>query len=611
MKTSRVEHDESSQDNCQASVNASVCAVQPSITKETNRDTCENPFQGYVNASIRAVQPSVTKETNSDTCENPFEGYVNFYANMTDEMYRDAINNIPEEADAGNVISMDQSGTQTNTLATVLFKGTKEDVVNKVIEEVINRGSEGTPATQGRPNPEIMDVRTVIEMLDELKVDMQNHLGKIVHSDLAINKKQEDKILELQHKVSVCEAKERIMVDAMANMSDKISELQQKLEIQDINLKKRAVIMTGLEASDKKHICKKQVESFLREEMEIDVVVEDVYHIGKNDPKEIVIILLSTTHKKLIFQNISKIQHYTNSKGKKYYFRDFLTTRQQEQKKLAAAVHDQVQTMDPTLQEEVTTMKGDVYIGETKYERKINPPDPTRVLKMPIQELNAIMGMSVKCGPTIRRDNNCFTGYVVDANCYDTVQRAYMKIKLNHADARHIICAWNLPGSRPYEATDCCDDEDYGSARPILDLMVKGQVKMQAIFVVRNCGDKLYGEGFNMYKEAACRVMEKYPKNDIAKEEQKLPKEEEEDQNIAGEMKRLYSETVSGSKRGGGKGGTRGSFQTNRRLRGSGRGRGYQKRFSTRNPYEGSGRGGNNSGGSREKNYLLCLPPKK
>ena len=89
-----------------------------------------------------------------------------------------------------------------------------------------------------------------------------------------------------------------------------------------------------------------------------------------------------------------------------------------------------------------------------------------------------------------------------------------------HAEARHIVCIWRIPGMNIHECNDGCDDEDYGVSQAILDWMKKQDITHKAILVVRNCAGKLYSDRMTTYIQAAEKVMKEFPMNSILHRQQ-------------------------------------------------------------------------------------------
>ena len=263
--------------------------------------------------------------------------------------------------------------------------------------------------------------------------------------------------------------------------------------------------------------------------MQVEVYIEDLYFIGNDVGKtrDIAIILQNIQQKKAVFAAIEKIKNYVNSKGKKYYFRDFLTTKQNEFRKKCQQVADRMMEEDEVDREEVSTNNGKLFIGSKEYVPAVQPPDPTHVLRLPMPKLNRIMALPVQRGKLLQNRGNDFIGYTMPVSTTDEVNDAYMKIRLLHAEARHIVCAYSVPGVNFYQANDHCDDEDYGSSKVILDTMIKNEITNRAVYVVRNCGEKLHSERMQMYSQAAKQVINAHPWNQITNTNQKVAESSE------------------------------------------------------------------------------------
>ena len=214
-----------------------------------------------------------------------------------------------------------------SNIAEVLFKDTANpEMLEQQLKDIqtasyINE-SEGeerymeTDIDSARPNHTTMDIRTVVQMLEGLKIDMKeqlkNEVQNCLHSadenEMATTDKEKLKLLEskcsnLVKQVTVCQAKERMMVNIMSNMSQKIKELQAKNEMTDRTIGRRTVILSGFEGNQtKKAEYRQQLLHFFTNEMKIQIVIEDFYFIGSKTPQDVVLILLSSTHKKTIFQ---------------------------------------------------------------------------------------------------------------------------------------------------------------------------------------------------------------------------------------------------------------------------------------------------------------------
>ena len=149
------------------------------------------------------------------------------------------------------------------------------------------------------------------------------------------------------------------------------------------------------------------------------------------------------------------------------------------------------------------------------------------------------------------------------------VRDLYAHVKLNHADARHIICAWRIPGLSKYECEDSCDDDDVGAGAAVLRFMKNNNIMCRAILVVRRCGNRLYDERIPTYIKCAEETIKKNSYNTLAKTTDQVATNDHGQLTYAGAVKSppKPSATVRGRGRGQGRG--RGGRS---RRRGGGRG---------------------------------------
>ena len=168
------------------------------------------------------------------------------------------------------------------------------------------------------------------------------------------------------------------------------------------------------------------------------------------------------------------------------------------------------------------TKKG-LKIGPTIYRKRIEPPSHSDLLKYSSKEIDEIMEIPVQKGKQIVKDGNVFIPYAIDAQDCQKISKSYMKIRLDNARARHVVCAYSIPGDPAFLNNDSCDDDDHGAGKSILEAMQQSGISQKAIFVVRYCSKiKLGSERFECYVQAAKSVLEDHPYNKMAKINQKI-----------------------------------------------------------------------------------------
>ena len=162
-------------------------------------------------------------------------------------------------------------------------------------------------------------------------------------------------------------------------------------------------------------------------------------------------------------------------------------------------------------------------------------PEPTDLLKLTTVELDEIMETKVLKGPQIRDKDSIFIPYGIDVDNFEYIRKAYLKLKLVHAAARHIVCAYHLPGpdSQKHLNSDSCDDQENGVGARLLQEITENNIFNKAIFVVRYCGkEKLAENRHSAYIDAVRQLLEQKPYNEILQKKQTLQKKEVRQQHI-------------------------------------------------------------------------------
>ena len=165
-------------------------------------------------------------------------------------------------------------------------------------------------------------------------------------------------------------------------------------------------------------------------------------------------------------------------------------------------------------------------IGNEQYLKKVYAPTVKQLLSLSTEDFGAAMDACLQEGDIIDENDNTFQAFSVCVDNYQDIQNVYYKLKYKFASARHIVCAFRIPGIHTYECDDYCDDGDNSCGRSLLKWMVENEITCRAFFVVRNVGQKLGGNRFNTYITAAENVLKAYPMNAINNKDQtpKSPK---------------------------------------------------------------------------------------
>ena len=306
-----------SQSEC---VNTNADCMQSSVTNGAE------PMCDYSTRTITTVSENKVAEcevANTDLEEVSTNKHLGSQTNCNTNITADRMGVQMEVDTTDENTSKDAS---VNNLATVLFDGKNQKVASD-IEDAVKAAAADYKTMPEKEQPQTVDIRVVVQMLEELKEQVKTEKYTKMEEKM---QKMEKGWMDVNSKVNVCDAKQQMIARTMAHLKQTVDDLQSKLEVMDINSGKRTVVLAGFEADSKIPNCKEQLYEFFSEVMEIEVTIEDLYFIGQNNPRDIVIIMLSNNHKRAIFRNIDRIKNLTNSQGKRYIFRDLLTQNQLE-----------------------------------------------------------------------------------------------------------------------------------------------------------------------------------------------------------------------------------------------------------------------------------------
>ena len=401
------------------------------------------------------------------------------------------------------------------------------------------------------PSLEVLDIRTVVDLVqkfnDNLRVseesqekklqtfkstlsqqlsDFKKDLKSEIDTDVASAMNQyEETITGFKSAIEEQKMKNYLLTELLSLNQQIVGDINKRLGSVEQNLSRKSAILTGLTFSDKKHERNMQIENFFQDTLSVDADIEDSYYIGGTSKriKPVVLVFNTMKDKNKVFERKSQLQKYQGQNGQDIYLNNYLPQeinekRRQEKDLLRGLKQSKVQ-------HEFT--ENGLKIGADLHKKKITEPNPTELLDMKKEELDEILQVETVKGKPLQIKDNVLLPYSFDARNHQGIRQAYMKIRLMHARARHIICAYMLPGEEFYYNQDALDDGDFGAGRVLLQFMKDNQLFNKAIFIARFCGKKkLQHDRFQAYIEAARQVMVQTPYNCIIKQDQILTREE-------------------------------------------------------------------------------------
>ena len=142
----------------------------------------------------------------------------------------------------------------------------------------------------------------------------------------------------------------------------------------------------------------------------------------------------------------------------------------------------------------------------------------TTILKAPKTDRDRWNNTKVTQGNIIKKGKCEFICFSVIAGKIDIVRDAYCKLKLKYGNARHIVCAYRLPGSNWPLLQDYQDNEEYNAGSFLLKMLQDAEIFNRAMFVVRFYGGEHLGPSrFQAFTEATQSAITHSPFNYISK----------------------------------------------------------------------------------------------
>ena len=387
-------------------------------------------------------------------------------------------------------------------------------------------------------NPAVMSVITVQQMfaslknqLDNLNITvtaMQNEKDQKV-ADAAIEdcttrvlQKVSDQmdadtatVEKLKSDLKYFKRQNRTLTDVVQRMSIQMSEIQTRLENIEISTSKKAVSISGLYLDGAKHEMIDRLEKFLYNQLRVEVYIEDLFKTGSGQPKNIIAYFQSIYDKRRVMRNKYLLQNYRNKDDRKVFINDYRPTLQ-ERRYLEQRVKDLNQQLQHP--REITYAKGAMMIQGEIFKPKVSVPTPKQLVDLSPTELEDILKTPLHEGNKIVQEKSIFQAYTASVENIQEIRKLYIKMKLIQPEARHIVCAFSLPGEETHYLQSFCDDGEPTAGETILDLMIKNNIQNRVIFISRKYGGIRMGKNrFECYKEAALQVLKEYPRNSILK----------------------------------------------------------------------------------------------
>ena len=166
---------------------------------------------------------------------------------------------------------------------------------------------------------------------------------------------------------------------------------------------------------------------------------------------------------------------------------------------------------------EISLKKGKLTIDNEEYKQKLHIPNDHQLLRLKPDEIAELEKIDVRKGKPFSIEDSTFIGFVSDVSNIHDVNRAYEWVRYHNMNARHIICAFKIPGPVAPEFQDYEDNDEHNAGRVLLDYLLETEIENRAIFVARFYEGKHIGsKSFDYILDAAKWAMNCKPYNRVS-----------------------------------------------------------------------------------------------
>ena len=367
-------------------------------------------------------------------------------------------------------------------------------------------------------NPEVIGVSTVMAMmrkieaqLGELKEEKKKEMEELkeicndqVMDNIDQNFQTNDRrIKSLSQEIGHLRFKSKVQTEVIQRLYNTVEDLTQKIENLEVSQAKKAITLTGLTCSENKEEAIEQIYDFFVNNMGIETNIDDYYHLGNTTPRTIVVIFQNYADRRNVLKNKAALKGLQNEYHRPYYINEYQPTITNERKRRERQIIQQNEQLQSKDQLAIEYTRDGLKIQNELYKKKVSVPSPDQLINIPLEKLDAVLKMKTVKGNEITQQRSIFKGFTAKVTTHEQINNLYMKMKLNHPYARHIVCAYSIPGEEKHYTNDFCDDEEPGAGRTLLQLLNQYEISERVIFVTRVYGgQKMSSDRFECYKQA-------------------------------------------------------------------------------------------------------------
>ena len=355
-------------------------------------------------------------------------------------------------------------------------------------DQVLKDSASASASASATPSNQSMDVKLVLEMFKDLKKEIA--MCRIVDGPdrmQSVEDRQDmlkEENLKMKEELAECRVQNQVLKSVVWQMSNTMQSLDQRVQRLEQNSMKKSIVLNGLVTSVKKNECLQDILNFFETQLGVCPEIEDFFYLNPTSTDPMVITFTTMQDKARIYDNISKLKGLVNTNDQPIYITNYLPAVINETRRRENDILKDNKKETVPAKCNMSRETGPLIIEGQRYQKKITVPTPRQLLNIQEDKLNKLFEMELIQGDEILCESNAIQGFVIQCNNLQTVQDAYIKMKLIHSAASHIVCVYRVPGIKKYECEDYCDDGDITMGRYVLQWMVKNKIDDCAIFLV-------------------------------------------------------------------------------------------------------------------------------
>ena len=378
--------------------------------------------------------------------------------------------------------------------------------------------------------PKMMDISMVITMFNDLKTKVENlqasnesitqtvalSVGNHLQQQVSmINEEQQKKIDRLETELAKCKHQNKSLVSVVQQYEMEFKDLEQRVENLEVSSAKKCVTLNNYPIGKKKWEQRRDLYRLLEETLNVNVVIDDFYTMGNEQTPTVVITFQSIYDKRVVMKNKYRLKDLKLER--KCYINDYTPTGVAEKKcRLLEIQQINEEKKDTEAYLNMETVKGKLVIQNEVYKKRVAPPTIREMIDLDPDRLSCIMKSEIQQGTRLSKKGSCFLGYTAAVWEHKAIRDFYIKLKLTHPSARHIACAYWIPGEDTHYSQDYHDNGDHGAGRALLEVLKQNDLRCRVLFVVRFCAEEKLGpDRVQMYQKAASSAVNVSGMNEI------------------------------------------------------------------------------------------------